>query len=373
MPGGSDPPIPFLDLRRDARALAREVAAAVSRVLESGWYVLGAEVTAFEAEFAHYCGVRHCVGVNSGLDALYLALRALGVGPGDEVIVPSHTYIATWLAVSQTGAVPVAVEPGSRQPTLDPELVAAAITRRTKAIMPVHLYGQPADMDRLAVIARQHGLFLVDDAAQAHGARYRERMVGSLADLSAFSFYPTKNLGAVGDGGAVVTDDEDLAERVRLLRNYGSSVKYRNEVCGVNSRLDELQAAVLRVKLARLDEWNEMRASVAGTYLTALHNVPGLTLPAPPDWCQPAWHVFVVRCPTRDALHDVLAARGIGSLIYYPVPPHRSAAYAGSVAAGGKFPLADAWAATNLALPLSPYVTSSESRRVVDAVRSHAG
>src|SRR5688500_257316 len=271
--------------------------------MDSGWYILGTEVDEFEREFASYCGARHCVAVANGLDALHLILRASGIGPGDEVIVPSNTYVASWLAVSQAGANPVPVEPVLETSNLDPLLVENAITPRTRAIMPVHLYGQPADMAPLMGVAARHGLKVVEDAAQAHGGLYRGTRTGALGDASGWSFYPGKNLGAYGDAGAVTTGDDALADRLRVLRNYGSRVKYFNEVAGYNSRLDPLQAAFLRVKLARLDEWNARRTVIARRYRESLANIGGgITLPEVVDDLCPAWHLFVIRCTERDAL-----------------------------------------------------------------------
>src|SRR5918997_2085576 len=309
--------VPFLDLKALYLELKEELDIAYQRVMYSGWYVLGREVKTFEQEFASYCQVKHCIGVGNGLEALHLTLRAYGIGEGDEVIVPANTYIATWLAVSYAGARPVPVEPEERTYNLDPERVEAAITPRTRALIPVHLYGQPADMDALNDIAAPYGLKVIEDAAQAHGARYKDRRVGTLADAAGFSFYPGKNLGAIGDGGAVVTDDPGLADEVRLLRNYGSRVKYHNEAKGFNSRLDELQAALLRVKLTMLDGWNARRRALATEYLEALNSAP-ITLPFVPGWAEPVWHLFVVRHPQRDALQKHLAGGGIGTLIHYP-------------------------------------------------------
>lgn len=359
--------IPFLDLKAPYLELKEELDAAYQRVMQSGWFILGREVEAFEAEFADYCETKHCVGVGNGLDALYLILRAMDIGPGDEVIVPSNTYIATWLAVSNVGATPVPVEPGERTYNIDPALIAAAITARTKAILVVHLYGQPADMDPIRDLARCHGLKVIEDCAQAHGARYKGRRAGSLGDAAGFSFYPGKNLGALGDGGAVTTDDDALAERVRMLRNYGSRVKYHNEVKGFNSRLDELQAALLRVKLPRLDEWNERRCGVAQGYLDKLSAVPDLTLPYVPDWAEPVWHLFVVRHPRRDELQRHLSEAGIGTLIHYPIPPHASEAYEGEFA-GTHLELAERLAATVLSLPIGPHLTTEDSMAVTENI-----
>jgi dTDP-4-amino-4,6-dideoxygalactose transaminase len=275
--------------------------------------------------------------VANGLDALHLALRAMDVGPGDEVIVPSNTYIATWLAVSQCGATPVPVEPDARTCNIDPALIEAAITPRTKVILPVHLYGQPADMDPILAIARKHGLRVLEDGAQAHGARYKGQRLGAHGDAVAWSFYPGKNLGAMGDGGAVTTNDAQLADRIRVLRNYGSRVKYVNEVQGTNSRLDPLQAAILRVKLAHLDEWNARRRAIAARYQQGLAGC-GLALPHVPDWAEPVWHLYVVQHPRRDALQRQLDAAGIGTLIHYPIPPHLQQAYASAGFARGQIP-----------------------------------
>ena len=357
--------VPFLDLKASSAELQAELDEACARVMRSGWFIMGTELEAFEAEFAAYCGAAHCVGVANGLDALQLILRALGIGAGDEVIVPSNTFIATWLAVSYAGATPVPAEPDERTYNLDPAALEAAITPRTRAIMPVHLYGQPADMDAINEVAGKHGLAVIEDAAQAHGARYRERCAGSLGHAAAYSFYPGKNLGALGDGGAVVTNDPALADRVRVLRNYGSRVKYYHEVEGFNSRLDELQAALLRVKLSRLDEWNERRRDVAAFYLRSLEGVAGLAQPFVPGWAAPVWHLFVVRHERRDALREHLAAAGIGTLIHYPLPPHLQAAYARLGYRQGAFPRAERMAREVLSLPIGPHLSAPEAEAVV--------
>ncbi len=359
--------VPFLDLHAAYQELKPEVDEAVSRVLASGWYVLGPEVEYFEAEYAAYCDATHCVGVANGLDALHLALRAMDVGPGDEVIVPSHTYIATWLAVSQCGATPVPVECDEATYNLDSGLIEAAITSRTKVILAVHLYGQPADMDPILSIARKHGLLVLEDAAQAHGAQYKGKAIGGHGDMVAWSFYPGKNLGAVGDGGAITTNNSDLADRIRVLRNYGSRVKYINEVQGYNSRLDPIQAAVLRVKLKYLDVWNARRAEVAHRYLTALKN-SGLILPSVPEWAAPAWHLFVVRHPRRDGFHGRLTGAGIGNLIHYPIPPHMQRAYAGANSCTDAFPLATRLANEVLSLPIGPHLNVEQVAKVVRSV-----
>jgi dTDP-4-amino-4,6-dideoxygalactose transaminase len=360
--------VPFLDLRAATDELRAEIDAAVGRVVGSGWYILGAEVEAFERAFAAYVGARHCVGVGNGLDALHLALRARGVGPGDEVIVPSNTYIATWLAASWAGARPVPVEPDPRTYNLDPERLEAAITPRTRAVVPVHLYGQPADMGPILEVARRRGLFVLEDAAQAHGARYRGRRVGALGDAAAWSFYPGKNLGALGDAGAVTTDDDALAARLRELRNYGSRVKYVNERRGVNSRLDEVQAAVLAVKLARLDAWNERRARLAALYAERLAGA-AVGLPVVPAWAEPVWHLFVVRSARRDALQAHLREAGVQTLIHYPIAPHRQEAYADLGLGEGALPVAEAIHREVLSLPMGPHVSEAQAARVIEAVR----
>lgn len=363
--------IPFLDLSAAYRELQPEIDAAVSRVLASGHYILGPEVEAFEAEYAAYCGARHCIGVANGLDALHLALRAMDVGPGDEVIVPSNTYIATWLAVSQCGATPVPVEPDERTCNINPSWLEAAITSRTRVILPVHLYGQPAELEPILAIARRHGLRVLEDGAQAHSARYKGRRLGAHGDAVAWSFYPGKNLGALGDGGAVTTNDPELADRLRVLRNYGSRVKYVNEVQGWNSRLDPLQAAVLRVKLAHLEAWNSRRAQVAAAYRQGLEG-SGLVLPQVPEWAAPVWHLFVVRHPQRNALQRRLGEAGVGTLIHYPIPPHRQAAYADAGFAPEAFPIASRMADEVLSLPMGPHLPMEDVARVIAAVRAAA-
>ncbi|MCA0197281.1 MAG: DegT/DnrJ/EryC1/StrS family aminotransferase [Proteobacteria bacterium] len=360
--------IPFLDLKAPAQELRAEIDQAIARVIDSGWYILGPEVEAFESEFAAYCETTHTIGVANGLDALHLALHAMDIGDGDEVIVPSNTYIATWLAVSQCGAVPVPVEPVESTHNIDPARIEAAITPRTKAILPVHLYGQPADLDPILAIARRHRLRVLEDAAQAHGARYKGKRIGGHGDAVAWSFYPGKNLGALGDGGAVTTNDPALAERLRVLRNYGSRVKYVNDEPGWNSRLDPLQAAVLRVKLKHLDAWNARRAAIARQYLEGLADT-GLILPEVPDWADPVWHLFVVRHPQRDALQKTLGEAGIGTLIHYPIPPHRQQTYAGLGFPADAFPLASRLANEVLSLPMGPHLTLDAAKSVVNSLR----
>ena len=358
--------IQFLDLKAPYLELRPELDEAIARVVSSGWFIGGGEVDQFEAEYAIYCGAAHAVGVANGLDALHLALRAMDVGPGDEVIVPSNTYIATWLAVGQCGATPVPVEPDARTYNIDPALIEAAITPRTKVILPVHLYGQPADMDPILAIARKHGLRVLEDGAQAHGARYKGQRLGAHGDAVAWSFYPGKNLGAMGDGGAVTTNDPQIADRIRVLRNYGSRVKYVNEVQGYNSRLDPLQAAILRVKLAKLDEWNARRNTIAQLYQQGLANC-GLTLPHVPDWAEPVWHLYVVQSPQRDALQQTLADNGVGSLIHYPIPPHLQQAYSTAGWERGTFPLAERMADQVLSLPIGPHLKADQVEAVIAA------
>lgn len=368
----SEVTVPFLDVGATYRELRGELDAAVARVLESGWYLLGKELQAFEAEYAAFCEARHCVGVGNGLEALVLALKALGVGPGDEVIVPANTYIATWLAVSYVGATPVPVEPIPGVWNIDPERIEPAITARTKAILPVHLYGQPAPLDAILAVAREHGLRVLEDAAQAHGARHGGRRLGAHGDVVAWSFYPGKNLGAFGDGGAVTTDDAALADKVRVLRNYGSRVKYRTEVKGHNSRLDELQAAVLRVKLRALDAWNARRAAAAARYDAALRGLGALRGPTVIAGVEPVWHLYVVEVPDRDRVQAELRAAGVETLIHYPVPPHLSEAYAHD-RAWGSFEITERAAGRLLSLPMGPHLSADQQARVLEALRAAAG
>lgn len=362
--------IPFLDLKSPYVELKDELDAAYQRVMNSGWYILGKEVEAFEAEFALYCGSPYCIGVGNGLDALHLILRAMDIGPGDEVIVPSNTYIATWLAVSYAGATPVPVEPDVTTFNIDPSRIEAAITLRTKAILAVHLYGQPADMDPITEIAGKYGLKVIEDAAQAHGACYKGRRAGSLGDAAGFSFYPGKNLGALGDGGAVTTHDPELAERIRTLRNYGSKVKYHNEEKGYNSRLDELQAALLRVKLKSLDEWNARRATLAALYRKELCG-SGLVLPSVPEWADPAWHLFVVLSENRDAVQRCLSEAGVGTMIHYPVPPHLQPAYEELQFSAGSFPIAEETSGKLLSLPMGPHLSEEGVLCVCSSIRTY--
>ena len=364
--------IPFLDVAAAYAELQEELDDAVRDVMASGRFILGPEVTAFEEDFAAYCEARHAIGVASGLDALRLILLAHGVGDGDEVVVPSNTFIATWLAVTQAGATPVPVEPDPATHNVTAEAIEAALTGATRAIMPVHLYGQPADMDAIAALGRERGIPVIEDAAQAQGARYRGRRAGGLADAAGFSFYPGKNLGALGDAGAITTDDDALAERVRMLGNYGSKVKYHHDLPGLNSRLDSVHAAALRVKLRHLDEWNERRRAVAARYLEQLDGVDGLTLPAVPDGVEPVWHLFVVRHPRRNALQERLREAGVDTIIHYPIPPHLTGAYSAEFE-GRRLPVAERLADEVLSLPMGPHLPLDDADRVAKAVREAVG
>ncbi|MGW2657911.1 DegT/DnrJ/EryC1/StrS family aminotransferase [Streptomyces sp. NPDC001478] len=364
--------VPFFDLREmhAATGVQEEIDAAVLRVSRSGRYILGQELAAFEEAYAAYCGNAYCVATASGLAALELTLRALGVGPGDEVIVPAHTFVGSWLPVSATGARPVPVEPAEGSFLIDTEQLDAAVTPRTRAVMPVHLYGHPVDPDAIRRFADRHHLAVLEDAAQAHGARARGRRVGS-GHAVAFSFYPGKNLGALGDAGAVVTDDPALADRLRLLRNYGSREKYVHEIKGANSRLDEIQAAVLAAKLPHLDAWNDRRRAIAHRYTEAFTGLPGLLTPRTEPWAEHVWHQYVLRTPHRALLQQRLDEAGIGTLIHYPVPVHRTPAYANHTPSP-TLPRTERLAAEVLSLPIGPHMSDVAVELVVDAVRGAA-
>ena len=359
--------IPFLDIAAAHHELRVELDAAYTRVMQSAWFILGNEVAAFEGEFAAYCSATDCVGVGNGLDALHLILRALDIGPGDEVLVPSNTFIATWLAVTHAGATPVPVEPIAATHNIDPTLIEAAVTPRTRAIIPVHLYGQPADMAPILAVAKRHNLKVIEDAAQAHGATYHGRRTGVLGDAAAFSFYPGKNLGALGDGGAVVTNDSVLSQRVRELSNYGSRQKYVHNHAGYNTRLDELQAAFLRAKLPVLDQWNARRVALADRYMTRLAGA-NLVLPVVIESTESAWHLFVVRVKERERIMRALTDSGIGVQIHYPIPPGRSTAYVGSNAAAADCPLADALSHEVMSLPIGPHMSIEQVDRVCEVL-----
>lgn len=356
--------VPFLDLRRGYEELKADINAAVSNSLASGRYIGGPEVDTFETAFADFTQASYCVGVGNGLDAIRLALEAMGVGPGDEVLVPSNTFIATWLAVSQVGATPVPVEPDPTTHNITVDGLAAAITDNTRVILPVHLYGCPAPIDDIVELARCHNLWVLEDAAQAHGARWKGRAIGSHGDAITWSFYPGKNLGAYGDGGAVTTDNQDLAQRIRMLSNYGSQQRYVHTLQGINSRLDPVQAATLSVKLAHLENWNKRRRDIATRYTAALSGLPDLILPSPPQAADPVWHLYVIRHPRRDALQDWLTEQGVQTLIHYPCPPHQQGAYA----TGASLPISEQLASEVLSLPIGPHMTESEIDRVIDAV-----
>ena len=359
--------IPFLDLRASYLELQPQIDEAISRVTNSGWYVLGEEVEAFEEEWARYCEARYAIGVANGLDALQLSLKALGVGPGDEVIVPSNTYIATWLAISHCGATPVPVEPEPRTYNINPNFIEQAITPATRAIIPVHLYGQPADLDPILTIAHKHGLCVLEDAAQAHGARYKDKKIGQHGDLVAWSFYPGKNLGALGDAGAITTNDLTLANKISALRNYGAANKYENDYIGYNSRLDPLQAAVLRVKLQALPSWTDRRRKLAAEYNRLLAKT-GLAIPETPTYASSVWHLYVVKTENRDFLKHYLTTNGIGTVIHYPIPPYLQKAYAHLGINKETLPIASLLADQILSLPLNPNLTDGDIKRIASTV-----
>lgn len=359
--------IPFSTFEPMHKEVSEEIQLAFRKVFEKGWFIQGDECTAFEQEFAGYCNARYCIGVGNGLDALLLILRGYGIGKGDEVIVPSNTFIATALAVTYAGATPVFVEPRLESYTIDPSLIEEKITDRTKAIIAVQLYGQASDMDEICVIARKHGLKVIEDAAQAHGSTYKGRKVGALADAAGFSFYPGKNLGALGDAGAVVTNDEALAKKVRALGNYGSDYKYHHIYQGHNTRLDEIQAAFLRIKLANLDRWNAGRYQVAERYLKEINN-PLITLPTVEPYGTHVFHIFAIRCDRRDELEKFLNQKGIGTNCHYPIPIHMQEAYKDLQIPQGAYPVAEKISATELSIPLYYGMTDEEISYVISAI-----
>ena len=356
--------IPFLNFSPAHTAIRTEMQQAFERVYDRGWFVLGKEVEDFERAYAAFNQTEFCVGLSNGLDALHLALRALGIGPGDEVIVPSNTFIATVLAISYVGATPVFVEPDPRTYNLDPALLEAAVTAHTKAIMPVHLYGQACEMEAIMAVAQKHGLFVVEDNAQAQGASYKGILTGAWGDANGTSFYPGKNLGALGDAGALTTAREDIAQKVRMLRNYGSQKKYFNEAIGYNMRLDELQAALLQVKLKYLEAWTAQRQHIAAGYDEILHGTGDLLLPTTAQGATHVYHLYVIRTDRRDALQTHLTERGIGTLIHYPIPPHLQQAYAHLGYQKGDFPIAERIAETCLSLPMWPGMTEGDVQQV---------
>ena len=364
--------IPFLDLKAINLRHKNDFHQALDEVLDSGWLVLGNQTAEFEKEFANFCGAKFGIGVANGLDALSLVLRAWGIGPGDEVIVPSNTYIATWLAVTHNGATPIPVEPRASTYNINPELIKKAITTKTKAIIPVHLYGQVAEMDAINAIAQEHGLKVLEDGAQAQGASYKLKKVGTLGDAAGISLYPGKNLGALGDAGIITTNDEKLAETLRTLRNYGSQIKYKNELIGFNSRLDELQSAFLRIKLKSLDQDNQRRREIAQLYKDGLTNTC-LTLPNEISESASVWHLFVVAHPKRDHLGKLLQTKGIGTLIHYPIPPHLQEAYAFLNLGEGSCPIAENMHRQVLSLPISPVMSNDEVQQVISTIKEACG
>jgi len=363
--------VPFLDLKPQYRQIEAELTPKLQEIMAAGAFIGGPEVEAFEAEFAAFCESPHCVGLNSGTDALRFALMAAGVGPGDEVVTVSHTFIATTEAISQTGAVPVFVDIDPRTCTLDPDRLEAAVTPKTKAVIPVHLYGQPADMDPILDIARRRNLLVVEDACQAHGARYKERKAGSMGDVGCFSFYPGKNLGAFGDAGAVVTADERLAQRMRMLRDHGQSRKYFHDIEGYNGRLDAIQAAVLRLKLRRLEDWNQARRENAAHYTRLLKDVPGVRVVGEAGHSRSVYHLYVILVEGRDGLQKHLAQKDIGTGLHYPLPLHLQQAYAHRGFKNGDFPVTERTAETLLSLPMFAELTRAQIEYVVDCIREY--
>ena len=361
--------VPFVSFKPLEKELDTELRAAFDRVLTNSWYIEGNEDKAFEEAFAAYCDSKYCIGCGNGLDALMLVLKAWGIGPGDEVIVPSNTFIATALAVTYVGATPVFVEPDIRTYNIDPTKIEAAITANTKAIMPVHLYGLPCDMDPIMQIAEKYNLKVLEDCAQAHGATYKGKVIGSFGDAAGFSFYPGKNLGALGDAGATVTSDKDLAAKIRALGNYGSDYKYHHIYKGTNSRLDELQAAFLSAKLPLMDKVNEARRAVAAKYLAGIKN-PAIILPYVPEYAVPVWHLFAVRCEKRDELAQHLADKGIGTNKHYPIPMHLQDCYADLGITEGALPIAEDISATELSLPMYYGMTEEQINYVIEAINS---
>jgi dTDP-4-amino-4,6-dideoxygalactose transaminase len=375
--------VPFLDLATPHSSMEEELRGAIARVVKSNSFILGDEVKRFESRWADYCEANFAVGVGNGLDALHLILRAIDVGPGDEVLVPDNTFIATWLAVTMCGATPVSVPSDPATFNMDPALASGFITPRTKGIIAVHLYGQPADLDRLAEVTRAHKLFLIEDAAQAHGARYKGKRIGGHSAAAAWSFYPGKNLGALGDAGAVTTNDADLADKIRLLRNYGSKMKYEHLLQGVNSRLDEIQASVLSVKLDRLDDWNTRRSVIATQYREGLLPLLStssssssprlLSIPVVPEWADSVWHLFVIRVSHRSVVMTELAGQGIETSIHYPIPPGQQLAYASPPSPNGMSHSASDGSGQLLSLPIGPHLDEQQIKHVIGVLRDVLG
>lgn len=362
--------VPFLELSKQYTNIKSEIDDAYYRTINSGWYILGEEVESFEKEFASYNNVNYCIGVGNGLEALQLILMGLNIGPGDEVIVPANTYIATWLAISYVGAKIIPVEPDAKTFNVDPSLIEKAITDSTRAILPVHLYGQFSDMDPIVEIAKKHNLYVIEDSAQNHGGLYRGKYSGELSIAAAFSFYPTKNLGAFGDAGAILTNDKLLANKLKILRNYGSEKKYQNMIKGHNSRLDPLQAAFLRVKLFHLEEWNQKRSRISSIYFCKLKDCEQIILPCALDNVKHVWHQFVIRCKERDALIGHLKNDGIDTMIHYPIPPHLSKAYKDLGYKVGDFPITEELAKTMISLPIDPFLSEDDIKYVCESIHS---
>jgi dTDP-4-amino-4,6-dideoxygalactose transaminase len=360
--------IPFLDLHASYIELQHEIDSSISRVLSSGRYIGGSEVESFEDEFSNYCGSNFTIGVANGLDALVLSLKSLDIGMGDEVIVPANTFIATWLAVSEVGAIPVPVEPNPLTYNIDVEEIHKAITPKTKAIIPVHLFGQPVDLDPILLLAKQHNLFIIEDAAQAIGSIYKEKKIGAHGDLVCWSFYPGKNLGAFGDAGAISTNNEALANKIRSLSNYGSNKKYIHNFIGMNSRLDPIQAAILKVKLRFLDSWIDRRKNIASAYSSAFKDHPDITIPYVPDWAEPVWHLYVINSSHRDSLQSYLSKNGIETIIHYPIPPHLQDAYTETLPQSTSLPITEHLALNILSLPIGPHLTEKQSQYIIECL-----
>lgn len=364
--------IPFLDVLASYNELKNEIDASISRVLGSGTYILGPEVEIFEENYSRFCNSNHCVALGNGLDAVYLSLASIGIKAGDEVIVPANTFIATWMAVTRCGAVPVPVDPILDTYNIDSKSIEKCITKKTKAIVLVHLYGQPVDIDPILELARERNLRVIEDAAQAHGAKYKDASIGAHSDIVAWSFYPSKNLGAMGDSGAITTNDSDLASRIRSLGNYGSSGKYEHVIQGVNSRMDPVQAAILNTKLEHLEAWNNRRKALAKRYSEGLSNTDCI-LPVVPEWADPVWHLYVIRNKNRDKLKIYLEDAGVGCSIHYPVPPHLQKAYENLSYRQGDFPVTESISQQVLSLPIGPHLSTDDQDRVIDLLQSFVG
>jgi dTDP-4-amino-4,6-dideoxygalactose transaminase len=361
--------IPFADLKLENDSIREEINTAMQRVLDSGWYVLGNEVSAFEKEFAEFVGIRYCAGVASGTEAIQLALMAAGIGPGDEVIVPANTCMPSIVGIRSAGAQPVLADVNPESFTVSPTEIEKAVTSKSKAILPVHLYGHPCDMDPINAIAKAHDLLVVEDCAQAHGARYKGQLCGTLGDLAAFSFYPSKNLGAIGDGGAVVTQSEEYFESLTKLRNYGQTDRYTHHTIGINSRLDELQAAILRTKLKHLGEWHDLRRKWADLYTQSLSS-SGLALPTEASYAEHCYHLYVIRHGERDRLKEFLSEQGIGTQIHYPIPIHQQPVWESLGLESHRYPQTEQISKEILSLPLQPLIPKENILKVIDAIQN---